>query len=283
MPTEPHSRILAVDIGNSTIRFGLFDGVVINASARPTRCFERVTFSANFDQLHDWLPTTSILWFVGSVNHPAEQRLGKWKLNCRDEDAYRLLQHDDIPLVIDVENSARVGIDRLTAAVAANAIREPRRPAIIVDAGSAITVDAVTAEGAFVGGAILPGITMSAHALHEQTDQLPNIARDVGLGVDEDLRSGASRIMQANAEMELPAVIGKSTEFAIRSGLIWGAVGSLRLLLERFARELEGDPQVFFAGGDALQLAPLVDKHASTVPDLVLLGIALTATKLGVQ
>ena len=63
----------------------------------------------------------------------------------------------------------------LLAAVAANRIRTADRPAVIVDLGTAITVDLVSSDGAFQGGAILPGIEMSARALHDYTDLLPRI------------------------------------------------------------------------------------------------------------
>src|SRR5688572_30389073 len=86
-----------------------------------------------------------------------------------------LISAGDLPLVVSLPQPDMVGIDRLLGAVAANEVRDPARPAIVVDLGSAITVDLVAADGAFRGGAILPGIGMSARALHEFTDLLPLI------------------------------------------------------------------------------------------------------------
>ena len=96
------------------------------------------------------------------------------------------------------------GIDRLVDAVAANRLRKSHRPAAIVDVGTAITVDLVAADGAFLGGSILPGIALSARALHEFTDLLPLV--DVGELV------------------EPPPALGTDTEAAMRSGLFWGAM-----------------------------------------------------------
>ena len=94
-------------------------------------------------------------------------------------------------------------------------MRPPGRPAVVIDVGTAITVDLVSAEGAFLGGAILPGIAMSARALHEFTDLLPLV----------DMSELAAP----------PPALGDSTEAAMRSGLFWGAVGAVRQLIEQLA------------------------------------------------
>ena len=78
-----------------------------------------------------------------------------------------------MPLAARVDEPDKVGLDRLANALAADRLRAAERGAIVVDLGSAITVDVVSPDGAFLGGAILPGIAMSARALHEFTDLLP--------------------------------------------------------------------------------------------------------------
>ena len=75
--------------------------------------------------------------------------------------------------MVQLERPDMVGIDRLWTPWPPIACATPGRPAVVVDVGSAITVDLVSADGAFLGGAILPGIGMSARALHEFTDLLP--------------------------------------------------------------------------------------------------------------
>jgi type III pantothenate kinase len=123
---------------------------------------------------------------------------------------------------------------------------------VVVDAGSAVTVDLVSGDGAFAGGVILPGFRMSARAL-STADLLPEV------------------LFQSSSEP--PPVLGKNTEGAIQSGLFWGTVGAVREIIERYA-ENHRRPQVFVTGGDLQRLAPLMSAKAQFVPHLVLSGIA---------
>jgi type III pantothenate kinase len=128
----------------------------------------------------------------------------------------------------------------------------------VIDAGSAITVDLVAEDGAFEGGAILPGFEMMATALQTQTDQLP--------------------LVSENPHDEIPDVVGRSTVAAIQSGLFWGHVGAVRELVDRIQLHAGQKPQVFIAGGDAARLAPFLKLKppAQVVPHLVFEGIRLT-------
>jgi len=86
--------------------------------------------------------------------------------------------YQQLPLVVQVDEPGQVGIDRLLNAVAANRRRPPGLAAVVIDAGSAVTVDLVDATGAFCGGAIFPGLRLMAQALHEHTALLPLVAVD---------------------------------------------------------------------------------------------------------
>ncbi len=119
------------------------------------------------------LPAMPLRWFAASVNRTIEAQFSAWIRAHRPQDAYMLLRHDHFPLEIDVRAPDRVGTDRLAAAVAANELRVPQRSAIVVDAGTAVTVDLITSDGVFRGGAILPGIQTAAQALADATDALP--------------------------------------------------------------------------------------------------------------
>ncbi len=247
---------LAVDIGNNQIKLGVFLSADTDALPRPDQIWTMAARDTTFDQLAERLPPTGLSWVVATVHRAAERRLAGWVKRYRPDDTYRRLDNANLPINARVESPEHVGADRLLAAVAVNRLRDAGRAAIVVDAGSAITVDLVSSDGDFEGGVILPGFEMTARALSEGTDLLPLV--DGQLVVDS------------------PAVVGKSTVAAIRSGLFWGGVGAVRELIGRISLGLTDKPQVFVAGGDAGRLAPFLDDDVHVVSDLVLSGIAIT-------
>jgi type III pantothenate kinase len=257
--------LIAVDIGNSSTKLGWFGGGSAGASpsqgASPSELPQPVSTS-DFptgrtppDGLLERLSAEPVRWRVASVQREGQRVLAKWVETHRPQDDFRVLAHTDLPLTVRVDFPERVGVDRLAAAVAANAIRQPGRPAIVVDAGSAVTVDVVACDGAFEGGVILAGFRMQAEALFGNADLLP-----LAILAPHD---------------EPPPVLGKNTEAAIRSGLFWGAVGAVRELVERMSAELTEPPHVFVTGGDLKRLAPLVGGDAVFVPNMVLAGLAI--------
>jgi len=265
MPAFPATRLIAVDIGNTLMKRGTFDGaggVRTAASARrpklpkPESSFECPTQGGVKLLLAD-LPDEPAVWYVASVHGATARNLEEAIRQRRTADSFHLMSYRDVPLDIGVERPERVGLDRLAAAVGANHVRRPNRPAIVVDIGTAITVDALDAGGAFLGGAILPGPGLAARALHEHTDQLPLI--DAGPGGDA-----------------IPP-IGTSTEAAMQSGLFYGALGGVRELIRHMTTALGGRPQVLLSGGYARLLAPRLGRNMRYVPHLVLAGIALCA------
>jgi len=253
-------HLLAVDIGNHQIKLGLFLGDDGDGLPQPAEVWKIPTGEAAFEPLSALLPQVPLAWCAASVHRQVESRLAAWVQQRRPRDRYRLLQHENLPLAIHVEHPHRVGSDRLLAAVAVNRLRSPDRPAVVIDAGTAITVDLVSAAGAFEGGVILAGFRLTAKALAEGTDLLPEVDYD--------------------PTAEPPAVVGKSTAAAIRSGLFWGQVGAVRELVQRMSDRLEAAPQVFVAGGDAERLAAFLPE-AQVVPELVLAGIWITSSLKG--
>ncbi len=254
--------LVAVDVGNSRIKLGRF-AAPIAPGALPAP-------DATLDLARDWREDDllvlaaeypSALWLVGSVNRPAAARLIESVRAIQPRGVVRLLALAELPIAVRVPRPERVGIDRLLGAVAANHVRDAGRPAVVVDLGTAITVDLVGGDGAFAGGAILPGIALAARALHEHTDLLPYI----------DMAELAAR--------EPP--LGTDTESAIRSGLFWGAIGGARELIARLEEQAGGDAQVFLTGGAASSVAGLLRPDARFEPHLVLAGIALAARGMG--
>jgi type III pantothenate kinase len=269
MPCAP-ANLVAVDIGNSRIKLGLFDrGGDSPELPVPLESLELPLAhpAGEFDEklLTHWCNKNiagDALWRMSSVHRGATERLIAAAAAAKQpgrEWTLRQIAHAEVPLATEVDYPDRVGMDRLLAALAANRLRAADRAAIVVDLGTAIKVDLVTAAGAFAGGAILPGLAMSARALEEQTDALPHI--------------------EVDHWREPPYPLGKSTVPAIESGLFWGAVGAIRELSARYAAELPTPPDFFITGGSAPLVAQVLastcDFPVRHLPHLVLSGIAL--------
>lgn len=153
------------------------------------------------------------------------------------------------------EDPKEVGADRIVNAVAAVSRYGPG-PLIVVDFGTATTFDAISADGAYLGGAIAPGIGISTEALFEHAARL-------------------SRIELARPR----TVIGRTTVTSMQSGIIFGFAGQVDELVRRIKRELGGRAKVVATGG----FAPLIAKETSTIdvtdPFLTLEGLRLIYLK----
>src|SRR3989440_2743974 len=135
-----------------------------------------------------------------------------------------IVDHTTAGIPILMDRPEEVGADRLVNAIAA--YDKFRRDVIIVDLGTATTFDAVSAEGAYLGGAISPGITISIEALAQHASKL-------------------SRVEFANPG----TVIGKHTVHAMQSGIYFGYVGLVDAVVERMRTEMGGDPLLVATGG----------------------------------
>jgi type III pantothenate kinase len=251
-------QLIAVDIGNSSTKVGGFapGSHATGILAEPLWVASFTTLDGPSETLLSQLAASPATWQIVSVQRAGTKRLTQWLAERRPHDTVRELVHADLPIRPRVDFPDRVGLDRLAAAVAANRLREPNRPAIVIDAGTAMTVDAINPSGDFEGGAILLGFRMSAQALASATDALPLLAVD---GFDKT-----------------PPPIGKSTEAAIRSGLFWGAVGAAREIIAQAGKEWGQPPQVFVTGGDLERLQPLLGDDAKFVPHMALRGAAIS-------
>jgi type III pantothenate kinase len=151
---------------------------------------------------------------------------------------------------IRIDNPYEVGADRLVNAIAA--YDRVGASCIVVDFGTGINFDAVSADGEYVGGAIAPGIEVSLTALTERGARIPRI------------------------ELAEPAAaIGKSTRGAIQSGVIFGFAGLVDGIARRLERELGGDPEVIATGGLAPAIVPFCDAIDEVDDLLTLTGLRL--------
>lgn len=156
----------------------------------------------------------------------------------------------DLPIEMGIDNPGEVGVDRVCAAAAA--FDRIRGACVVASFGTAITVDCVSPEGEFLGGAILPGFELSCAALHDGTALLPHVHPERPIGP-----------------------FGRNTHDAIVNGVVYGGVGALREIVERYATALREWPQLVLTGGNAPLVRELADFVDSVVPDLCLMGVAL--------
>jgi type III pantothenate kinase len=242
---------VVVDVGNTRIKWRRCsaDAVTEMASLSPEE-------AAWEEQASRWALPRPAAWAVAGA-HPARQVTFAHWAEARGD---RVVILDDpalLPLTVRVPEPRKVGIDRLLDAVAANSRRRPRTGAAVVDAGSAITVDWVDDEGAFRGGAILPGAWLMAKALHDYTALLPLVEEPLALA-------------------EVPE---NSTIPAMRAGITAAVVGGIRHLLAEYRDREEREPQVFFTGGDAPLLCGCFP-GAVLWPEMTLEGLRLSARAL---
>ena len=253
------NKRIAVGVGNTSVQFAQFDAEDLRATGTVPKPEWHHSLAVEEDlSAIAWpqSPRPNSHWFVASVNREAEARVRQWAGERWAPADYRSLDRNDFPIELEVEAPERVGRDRVAAAVAVNRVRPAGQAAIFVDAGTAITVNAISHEGKFLGGAILPGTLISSRALDAWTDQLPRI--------DVDWREQTTP----------PTPIGRSTEAAISSGIYWSAVGAVCELVSRFAKQLGDDLPVVITGGFGWHLANQID-NAQFIPHLVVAGIAL--------
>jgi type III pantothenate kinase len=153
-------------------------------------------------------------------------------------------------LPIRYHDRSAVGADRIANAVAARGFYGT--PAIVVDLGTATTFDCVSREGAYLGGAIAPGVITSA----------------------EELFRRAARI--ARVELRRPErALGRTTEESLRAGVLWGAAGQVDALVRRLALEMRGTPHVIATGGLVSVIAPECETVNVVDETLTLKGMAL--------
>lgn len=156
----------------------------------------------------------------------------------------------DLPIKVLTENPEETGVDRIVNIAAAH--ESMGKACVVVDAGTAITVDCCNDNGDFLGGAIAPGVNLMLQSLHNQTAQLPSVTFRVPSGP-----------------------FGTSTETAMLQAAYHGVRGMVKELAETYATELGEWPEIIATGGDAPKLFEGWELIHAIAPDLTLYGIAL--------
>jgi len=247
--------LLCIDIGNTNITMGLYDG------EKPGPRWRLAT-------THDRMPDEFGVQLLGLLDH---KKVKPEKVDCAiiasvvPQLTERWVQVCQIylgctPLTVDanthtgvrilIDNPQSIGADRIVDAAAVHYIYGG--PACIVDFGTATTFDAVSDQGDYLGGAIAPGIGIAADALAQRTAKLPRV----------DIAAP-------------PNPIGRNTVHAIQSGLLYGYIGLVEGMVSRFRLELGPNMKIVATGG----LAELIAQHTDIIeiiaPWLTLHGLRL--------
>jgi type III pantothenate kinase len=219
--------LLAIDAGNTDIKFGIHDsgawlGIwrvptsdLINAADATSWMLDNIK-QAVIEGKIDSVAAVSVVPSVNRVIDGVSQKL-------TGKEAFFVSPASVQSLQVFYKPSGSLGADRLASAL--GALAQFTAPLIVLDFGSATTIDVITGEG-FLGGAILPGVRMQMESLFRRTEQLP----EVGLAFP-------------------PNAIGSSTEHCIQSGILFGHLAAVEGMIDRFTGALKEKPTVVATGG----------------------------------
>jgi len=247
--------LLALDVGNTNISIGLYEGAERRAWWRLRTERERTAdeyavmlaglLALDGHRLHDVSAAV-----VANVVPPTRRPLAEFCERHLRVTPGVVGENLATPIPVRYSPPTDVGADRLVNAFAA--ARLHGAPAVIVDFGTATTFDAVAPDGAYVGGAIAPGIGISLDALFRAAARLQRV----------DL-------------VKPPQVIGRTTVESVQSGVLYGFAGQVDGVVRRFRAELGGAPRVIATGGLAELIAPETETIDTVDPFLTLEGLSL--------
>jgi type III pantothenate kinase len=226
---RPH---VVVDVGNSRVKWGICapDGsgiLQVLSLADDADVWQR--------ELRNLLAQPPLAdaqgplsWVLASVRPERSGRLATW-VRQHGHRVALLERAGKLPLAVPLTHPDYVGIDRLLNAVAAKRRLQPGQPAVLIDAGSAVTVDWLDEAHAFRGGAIFPGVRLMAKALNDYAALLPLV----------------------NVTVPVPPLPAGDTISAMQGGIFHATVGAIERIVRRLAEQASSPPEVFLTGGDA--------------------------------
>lgn len=253
--------ILAIDIGNTTTNFGVFEGAKLKSQfsvgTQPGRTPDELTLQLKALAKTKHLHLTRARQIIVCSVVPRMTNVLTESLRSLDAVPLRIVGQDlTVPLTNKYRYPEQVGQDRLVGAYAAWHLYQ--QDCLVADFGTAITIDIVTKQREYLGGIIAPGLDISLDALNTRTALLPKV----------DLR-------------EPPELLGRDTANSIRSGVLNGCIAMVDGLVTRLKKEYAPKAKVVATGG----ASPLIAKYATTInalkPHLVLEGLRHLASAKG--
>jgi len=243
LPKGNKSMYLALDIGNSRIKYGLFEGEDLKAHGD----WQGLSPEELAEQAYNLSPRAII---YSNVRHGF---VPEWSDLPKGLSLLALEKDTPLPIENRYRTPQTLGSDRLAAVVGAWSVFGGEN-CLVVDAGSCITLDLLL-DGGFEGGVISPGLNMRLKAMHHFTDGLPALSQtDIGREDFETFK------------------LGKSTKEALFLGALQGAVLEIDAFIEE-AEAVYGPLKVAFTGGDAAFLADKMKRKIFVLPHLVLRGL----------
>ncbi|MEA3493768.1 MAG: type III pantothenate kinase [Candidatus Margulisiibacteriota bacterium] len=240
--------ILVVDLGNTNIVFGLFNGKKLASEWRFS------TAKLKIPKINHKISAVIIASVVPALNKIIQKKLKKL-YKCK---VHFVTAQNIKGIKVMLKNKQEIGADRVADALAA--YRLYGGPTIIVDFGTATTFDLISNEGEYLGGAIAPGIDLARDALYEHAAKLPKIKISAPKGV-----------------------VGKNTKSAMQSGLVYGYAAMVDGMIKKIASHISRPAsrvKVIATGG----LAPLICKYTTVVDTidkkLTLKGLQMIGKKL---
>lgn len=199
-------------------------------------------------------PTAVVMVSVGAqdARRVIEQWIqSRWDVRVR----HVVAQPQQLGVINRYRDPAALGADRWVALIGARGAL-PASAACVVDCGTAVTIDALTAQGEFAGGVIVPGLALLRTALARGT---------AGIGA---------------AEGDETSCLARSTADAVAAGTVYGLAGAIERVCHEFERALDEPVKLLITGGDADRIAGHLNRPARRIPDLVLKGLERIATTL---
>ena len=251
--------LLAIDIGNSNIAFGIYREkwlqhwrlkTVVDKTSDEYEVLFR-SLLANGQDAHSGIEKIMISCVVPSLRSTFQQMIKR----MFNKSAVFIGPELNTGIKVTIDNPKEIGSDLLANAVAGYAMFNSS--CIVVDFGTALSITIVGSDGSLLGGSIAPGLETAMKALSMNTAQLPFVA------------------------LSPPdSAIGKSTTHAIQSGVLFGYVGLVEYLVKRIRQELGGTPKVIATGGLSEVIAPLTEQFDTLEPWLTLDGLRIIGERL---
>jgi type III pantothenate kinase len=251
---DSKTNLIAISAGNTRAAIAIYNqGELIRV--------DRLTY----DKQKDWAKTISEGWdqikdldsaaIVGaSVNRNINDSLSQAVQSTTNQEILWIGKEVDRPIPVLTDRPEVTGLDRILNVAAAHEI--VGGACLVVDPGTAITIDCGDQQGRFLGGVIGPGVAMMLRALHEQTAALPQISYE-----------------------SPPEGVGKNTQDAMRQGILYAMKGMVSEAVTRYSEHLNQPLEVIATGGDAESLFQDFDLVKQIVPDLTLQGVAIAYRK----